>query len=195
MTAFSVLRDVPIVGANFSSHVLRYVACGLLIVAAAARGAAAQPPPLEPPVGQEAGLAPGELQQLVDALELQQAQERLRLTDAQFPQFITRLRTLQQTRRRTENARQRLIGEMNRLLNEGEPDEAQLKDRLRALQELDSRSAAELRKAYDAIDQVLDTRQQARFRVFEQQMERRKLDLIARARRQPPPARGRLNRP
>ena len=37
-------------------------------------------------------------------------------------------------------------------------------------------------KAYDAIDQVLDLRQQAQFRVFEEQMERRKIELVTRAR-------------
>jgi hypothetical protein len=62
-------------------------------------------------------------------------------------------------------------------------DEAQVRDKLRALQELESRAAADLRKAYDAIDQGLDVRQQARFRVFEQNMERRKLELMLRARR------------
>jgi hypothetical protein len=47
---------------------------------------------------------------------------------------------------------------------------------------LEAQSAAELRRAYDGIDEVLDVRQQARFRVFEEQIERRKLDLISRAR-------------
>ena len=39
-------------------------------------------------------------------------------------------------------------------------------------------SAAELRRAYDALDEVLDVRQQARFRIFEEMIERRKLDLL-----------------
>jgi hypothetical protein len=39
-----------------------------------------------------------------------------------------------------------------------------------------------VKKAYDAIDQVLDVRQQAKFRVFEELMERRKLELVTRAR-------------
>ena len=39
-----------------------------------------------------------------------------------------------------------------------------------------------MRKAYEAIDQVLDLRQQAQFRVFEELMERRKLELVMRAR-------------
>ena len=63
-----------------------------------------------------------------------------------------------------------------------QPDEGQLKDRLKQLQEIESRGQAEARKAYDAIDQVLDLRQQAQFRVFEEQMERRKIELVTRAR-------------
>ena len=57
-----------------------------------------------------------------------------------------------------------------------------VKERLTALQELESRLAAELRRRTTRIDEVLDVRQQARFRVFEEQIERQKLELIARAR-------------
>jgi hypothetical protein len=57
-----------------------------------------------------------------------------------------------------------------------------LRDALKQLQEIDSRGEADARKAYEAIDQVLDLRQQAKFRVFEEQMERRKLELVTRAR-------------
>ncbi len=71
---------------------------------------------------------------------------------------------------------------MRRLLNRGQGDESQLKERLTALQELESRLPAEVKKAYDAIDQVLDLQQQAKFRVFEENMERRKLELVTRAR-------------
>ena len=38
-----------------------------------------------------------------------------------------------------------------------------------------------MRQAYDALDEVLDVRQQARFRIFEEKIERRKLDLLVRA--------------
>ncbi len=55
---------------------------------------------------------------------------------------------------------------------------------LTALREHDERAAVELRQAYDALDEVLDTRQQARFRMFEEQIEQRKLDLLVRAREQ-----------
>ena len=62
------------------------------------------------------------------------------------------------------------------------PGEAQIKDRLKSLDDLETRSDGEVRKAYDAINQVLDVRQQAKFRVFEENMERRKLELVTRAR-------------
>ena len=48
--------------------------------------------------------------------------------------------------------------------------------------DLDARTAAEVKKSYEGIDQVLDLRQQVRFRVFEEQMERRKIELVTRAR-------------
>ena len=57
-----------------------------------------------------------------------------------------------------------------------------IRERLKALQDIDARGADEEKKAYDAIDQVLDLRQQAQFRVFEEVMERRKLELVGRAR-------------
>jgi hypothetical protein len=71
---------------------------------------------------------------------------------------------------------------MRRMLNAGSPDEAVLAERLKTLQDLDGRAADDVKKAYEAIDQVLNVLQQAKFRVFEENMERRKLDLVTRAR-------------
>jgi hypothetical protein len=61
-------------------------------------------------------------------------------------------------------------------------DETAIRAQLTALQELEARSAAETRRAYGDLDTLLDARQQARFRVFEDQLERRKLELMLRAR-------------
>jgi hypothetical protein len=67
-------------------------------------------------------------------------------------------------------------------VNDPQADEGQIKDRLKSLDELDARADGDVRKAYDAINQMLDVRQQAKFRVFEENMERRKLELVTRAR-------------
>ena len=128
-----------------------------------------------------------ELQRLFDAYMVMQAQDALQLDDAQFGQFLPKLKALQDTRRRNEQARNRLVAELGRLTApSASADEAAVRNRLRELQELEGRSAADLRRAYDTIDQVLDVRRQARFRVFEQNMERRKLQLMLRARRGAP---------
>ena len=60
--------------------------------------------------------------------------------------------------------------------------ENDLRDRVRTLRELETRAAAEIQRAIDGVDQTLDARQQARFRIFEQQIEQRKLQLLMRAR-------------
>ena len=132
-------------------------------------------------------MTPGEIQRLFDAYQIMEAQQVLTLTDQQYPQFIARLRGLQETRRKNQQQRQQLMNELQRMTNPrvtARADDAQLKERLSALQELESRNAGEMRKAYAAMDEVLDLRQQARFRVFEEQIERRKIELLMRARQQ-----------
>jgi opacity protein-like surface antigen len=125
-----------------------------------------------------------ELQRLFDAYLIMQAQDALQLDDVQFGQFLPKLKALQDTRRRNEQARHQLVTELARLTAPaGTTDEATLKEKLQALQELEGRAAAEMRRAYDTVDQQLDVRRQARFRVFEQNMERRKFQLMLRARR------------
>lgn len=125
-----------------------------------------------------------ELQRLFDAYFVLQAQDALQVDDGQFAQFLPRIKFLQDTRRRNEQMRHQAVADLARLIAPGQSvDEAPLREKLRALQDLDGRSAVELRRAYEALDQILDARQQARFRVFEQNMERRKFDLMLRARR------------
>lgn len=163
------------------------VLMGALATTASAQEFVAQPqaPGRQPLPGLDnSDMTPGEIQKLFDAYLVMEAQQALELTDQQYPQFLTRLRAFQETRRRTQQERFRLMGELQRLTAPRirTVDEAALKERLAALQDLESRTAAELRKAYTALDEVLDLRQQARFRIFEDQIERRKIELLMRAR-------------
>ena len=79
-------------------------------------------------------------------------------------------------------ARTQLLGDLRRTLNGPSPSEAALRDKMKALREEDDRAAAEIRKAADEVDGVLDVQQQARFRLFEERMEARKLELLLKAR-------------
>jgi len=157
----------------------------LLLVSTVGLGAQ-EPPPNAPPAPEQ-GFTLGEIQRIFDGYLVMQAQDALGLSDQQFAQFVPRLKVLQDTRRRYQQERMRLLNELQRLTRPaaGHPapgDEGLIKERLNALQENEARSAADIRKAYTAIDELLDPRQQARFRIFEEQIERKKLDLLLRAR-------------
>lgn len=128
------------------------------------------------------GVSPAEIQKMFDSYALMQAQEQLKISDEQFPRFLARFKALQDTRRKDLQERFRMVQELRRLANDAQADEARIKERLKALDEFDARAQADVAKAYDAINQVLDVRQQAQFRVFEETMERRKLELVTRAR-------------
>ena len=58
-------------------------------------------------------LAPREVQQLLDGYAVIQGQEFLGLNDTQFAQFLPKFRALQETRRRNEMERLRLLQELN----------------------------------------------------------------------------------
>jgi Spy/CpxP family protein refolding chaperone len=133
--------------------------------------------------GAEGPMSPREVQRLFEAYALVQAQDALKLTDDQYGQFATRMKALQETRQRNQRTRMQMLHELNRLAApDSTTDEATLRDKMKALQDHDAKAAAELAKAYAAVDEVLDVKQQARFRVFEEMMERRKFELLMRAR-------------
>jgi len=153
---------------------------------------------LAQPAQEEAAptFAAGEVQKLLDGYAVVQAQEFLGLNEAQYSQFLPRLRALQDVRRRNEQERVRLLQELRRMTNGrgggrgAQANDNDLRDRVRALRELQVQTLSDVQKAYDSIDQTLDVRQQARFRVFEQEIELRKLQLLMRARQA-----NRANRP
>ena len=123
-------------------------------------------------------------EQLFDRYELAQARTALQLTPDQVGPFGRRLALLQAARRRGQRERQRLLNDLNAASRGGgSGDETLLAEKMKALDDLDARVDQEVRGAYVRVEAILTVRQRARFRIFEQRMERQKLDLIARARR------------
>jgi len=149
------------------------IAAVLMALPQAARAQAA--PAAEPTI------SPAELQRLFDSYALVQAQQFFNMNDEQYAKFLPRFMALQNARRQAQQQHTRVLNDMRKLLNEGGSDE-QLKAALKQLQDVDERGDADTRKAEESVDQTLDLRQQARFRLFTEQMERRKLELVTRAR-------------
>jgi hypothetical protein len=135
-------------------------------------------------------ITPGEVQRMFDAWALVQAQDALTLSEAQYGRFVTKLKTLQDARRRHQQARMQLLADLRRTLNGPSPAETAVREKLKALRDEDDRAAADLRKAQDGVDEVLDVQQQARFRLFEERMEARKLELLLKARQNARQGRG-----
>jgi hypothetical protein len=187
---------------------LRVLALAVVALGTISSVSAQVPPPSSPQSGAAVGRASAEdpkpeqaieplpdtqLAAMLDTYAIVQAQQQLSIPDDKYGAFAARLKRLQDTRRRNQRMRFRMVQELRRLAGPkaAEPiDENAIKTQLAALREHDERAAAELLKAYAALDEVLDPRQQARFRIFEEVIEQRKLDLLVRARE-----RARLNRP
>lgn len=170
------------------------LACLAFLAAAsvAVPAGAAQQRQSAPPAPQDAAdqqqpppaISAGEVQRLYDAYALVRAQEALQLSDDQYIRFVTRLKNLQEARRRHQQTRNQILQDLRRLTNPqtGTGDEAAVRERLAALRTEDERGTAELRKALDGVDEILNVGQQARFRLFEEHLEQRKLELLMRAR-------------
>jgi hypothetical protein len=165
------------------------VVSALVAIAATSAGRASaqapgrgRPGAAAPGALEDANITPAEIRRMFDSYALMQAQEQLKISEEQFPKFLTRFKALQDLRRRTQVERNRRLQALRQLTNDPQGDETAMKDQVKALQELEERAQGDIRKAYEAIDQVLDVRQQARFRVFEEVMEQRMLQLITRAR-------------
>lgn len=163
-----------------------WVSCAVLAVCLSGDASSAQQDPQRRAGRAGAGsgpvLTPAELERWFDSYVLIQAQDAVKVTDAQFPRFLQRLRELQATRRRNAGLRRQILNAMGRLANAVPVDEPGVREQLKALRELDARTAEEMRRAYDALDEVLDPVQQARFRMFEQAVERRQIELLMKAR-------------
>jgi Spy/CpxP family protein refolding chaperone len=163
-----------------------WVSCAVLAVCLSAGGSSAQQDPVRR--GGRAGggngqaVTPVELERWFDSYVLIQAQDALKVTDAQFPRFLQRLKALQATRRQHAVARRQVLNAIGRLVNATPADEPAIREQLKALRDLDAKAGEEMRRAYDALDEILDPVQQARFRLFEEAVERRKIELLMKAR-------------
>jgi hypothetical protein len=137
------------------------------------------------------GISPREIQAQFDAYLVAQAEAALQVSEEQYPQFVRRVRALQHVRRQARIERTRLISRLNVALRaelrgrEGAratADDAALATAIREIDDHESVTLAEVKKAYASLDEVLTPWQRARFRVLEDQLEQKKVDMMMRAR-------------
>jgi Spy/CpxP family protein refolding chaperone len=172
----------------------------LLLGLAAAVSAAAQTPPATPPVAQElsprGGAGPaaqqtqgnavtnGQVQQLFDEYVISQSQRALQLSNQQFEVFLPRLIALQNVQRQHRNQRNKALANLRALVSPKAPqgvDEASIAAANKALDDLEAQMQQDEQRALGALDAVLTTRQRAHFRLFLENMEREKVNLLVQA--------------
>ena len=137
-----------------------------------------------PPGGRGGGVSPREIQAQFDAYVVAQAEEALQVTEEQYPQFVRRVRALQNARRQARIERTRLIQRLNVTLRASQRggDQPDLTAAIRAIDDHERATLGEVQKAYSALDEVLTPWQRARFRVLEDQLQQKQLDMMMRAR-------------
>src|SRR6186997_3289547 len=108
----------------------------LTIVCAASLAADQRQPPQGPPPGMpgraelpeppQGAINAGQIQRLFEGYMVMQAQDALQLSEAQYGRFVTRLKALQDARRRHQLARNPIMADLRRLTNpqNGSNDEA-----------------------------------------------------------------------
>ena len=137
----------------------------------------------QPGVGDPSALSAAQIQRWFEAFTVLQAQDALSLSEGQYGRFVTRFKALQDVRRKHQQQRARMLADLRKMTDSGAPaEDTQIAERLKALKEHDDVGVRALRTAYDGVDETLDLRQQARFRIFEERMEQQKLEMLMRAR-------------
>ena len=130
------------------------------------------------------GLRLDEVQQIVDGWEIATAEKMLELSDQQYVPFLQQLRRLQSGRRQQLMQRQRMLNMLRQTINQQPAvEEATVDTRVKQFDDQERRLQQEMQSLHAAIDAVLTPRQRARFRVLQEQMERRKLEVLSRAMR------------
>lgn len=123
------------------------------------------------------------VQTMLDGYVLKQAQPALQLTDTQWVAFFPKMDALQKLRREHQRIHNQLINQLNQAApppraDVGAADEATIAARIKAVDDAEAQMVTDERAALAAVDSVLTVYQRARFRVFEENMEKEKIRLI-----------------
>jgi hypothetical protein len=187
------------------------IALASLVITGLAASASAQngPPPGAPPQGgaratQRNGAPPppqqvniqkleSQIQDQWDTLVLKRSKPFLELSDQQYPNFFLKMTALQDLRNRHVRDRRKLLNEMRAMTNpqrqeQAPPTDAELDAKNHQIDDLETQFGQQERMALKAVDEQLTPYQRVRFRVFEEQMEVQKLQMLIQVTRSVPAA-------
>ena len=118
---------------------------------------------------------------LMDAYLISNLQESLGLTDEQFAKAMPLVKKLQSDRRDFARRRMQALRSLRKTLVSGSATEAGVADLLKEVKSASAEERAATVRNADALDAVLTPLQQAKFRVFEAEVDIRLRHLLARS--------------
>jgi hypothetical protein len=118
---------------------------------------------------------------LMDAYLISNLQESLGLTDEQFARALPIVKRLQSDRREFAKRRMQALRLLKKSLNSGAATEAGVADMLKELKAASADERAGTLKNLETLDGVLTPLQQAKYRVFEAEVDARLRHLLARS--------------
>jgi len=129
-------------------------------------------------------ISPADIQSMFDAMTVMDAEKYVELSVEQFPTFVQRLRKLQDARNAHVRRHNRALAELRALANPqtGRADDATIESKLKEMDTIEVEATTAIANARDAVDQMLSAKQRARFRLLEDNMERKKLDFLTKVR-------------
>ena len=118
---------------------------------------------------------------LMDAYLISNLQESLGLTDEQFAKAMPLVKKLQSDRRDFAKRRMQALRMLRKTLLSGSATEASVADLLKEVKSVSTEERAATVRTAEALDAVLTPLQQAKFRVFEAEVDIRLRHLLARS--------------
>jgi hypothetical protein len=137
--------------------------------------ASAQPSPSQP--------SRKELEGMMDAYILSKLQDALGLSDEAYGRMVVAQKKLQDLRRDYRRTRMEVLRQIRQDLGRDTAGEEELQPLLDELERVRSEFVSEEQARYRAIDELLDVRQRARYRILETEIQRRLGQLIGQVRR------------
>jgi hypothetical protein len=120
---------------------------------------------------------------MVDAYIVANIQESLGLDEETYARIIPVVTKLQKVRRQFWEERRREEKKLRHLLRSGTATEAEVETHLTSLKALEVEGPRQIRRQMDELDALLTPLQQAKYRVFEGEVEDRLRELLRKARR------------
>lgn len=139
----------------------------------------------KPPAGGDA-ISPAYIQQMFDAMTIVEAERFLPLNAEQYPPFVQKLKRLQEARLQFNRRRMKAMNELRALAGPQAPadvTDAAIDAKLKELVTIESEGTAGVRKALDDLEVGLSVRQRARYRMLEENVERRKVEFLTKVRK------------